>query len=203
MGQLVGELVVGQDARERVRRPRHRGEPDRVPLDERARIRPLSPYGVHKAAGEELCRVASETGGPDTVSLRYFNVFGPRQSADSDYAAAIPIFQCRCAAGERPLIYGDGSQTRDFVHVSDVAAVNLMALERTEPFAGAVYNLARGERVRIDDLARMIMSRAGMDGDPEFSAPRPGDIVHSVADIEKLRRAFGGWEPAMTLERGL
>ncbi len=179
------------------------GEPARVPLSEDDPARPLSPYGVHKLTGEALCRVASETGGPDTVSFRYFNVFGPRQKVDSDYAAAIPIFQQRCAAGELPTIYGDGSQTRDFVHVSDVATANLMALERAEPFGGDVFNLARGEDIRIDALARLILSQHDRSEEPVFADPRAGDIVHSVANIEKLKRAFGGWGPSITLEDGL
>ncbi|MEM7260725.1 MAG: NAD-dependent epimerase/dehydratase family protein, partial [Planctomycetota bacterium] len=128
------------------------GEPESMPLTEDSATRPLSPYGVHKLAGEHLLRVASLTDGIDTVSFRYFNVFGPRQRADSDYAAAIPIFQDKCAGGETPTIYGDGSQTRDFVHVSDVAEANFRALTRDENFGGAVFNLGRGEAIRIDEL---------------------------------------------------
>ncbi|MCA8959751.1 MAG: NAD-dependent epimerase/dehydratase family protein [Planctomycetes bacterium] len=172
-------------------------------LTENAPLCPVSPYGVHKLTGEHLCRVSAQGGGPDAVSFRYFNVYGPRQRADSDYAAAIPIFRARCADGETPTIYGDGDQTRDFVHVEDVAHANLLAIERSTPFDGAVLNVARGESVTIGDLARAVMQSYGVSGEPTYAPPRAGDIRRSVSDVSRLRIELDGWSPTIGLAEGL
>ena len=172
-------------------------------LAESAAPYPVSPYGVHKLTGEHLCRVSAQSGGPDAVSFRYFNVYGPRQRADSDYAAAIPIFRACCANGEHPTIYGDGRQTRDFIHVEDVARANLLALERIAPFDGAVINVGRGESITIDALARAVMRCYGLDGDPQHAPARTGDIRQSVSDVSRLRVEMNGWSPRISLTEGL
>ena len=172
------------------------------PLTEDSPTDPLSPYGAHKLAGEHLARSLALAGGPDTVSLRYFNVYGPRQRSDSDYAAAIPIFFRRIEEEKRPRIFGDGSQTRDFVHVDDVVEANRRALARGGRFNGEAFNVARGKAISIETLAREVLEVAGSDLTPEFADPRPGDILHSSASVEKLRNALG-WSPTISIAEGL
>ena len=178
------------------------GEPTTTPLVEDAPLQPLSPYGAHKLAGEHLCRVASLTGGPDTVSFRYFNVYGDNQPADSAYAAVIPAFRQQLRDGKSPVIYGDGEQTRDFVHVSDVAAANLHALRSDEPWNGAVFNVARGEGISIAQLASQLCLLEANGQSARHEPCRAGDIQHSVADVTRLRDQFG-WVPVVALDEGL
>ncbi len=174
-----------------------------VPLEETGRITPLSPYGVQKLAVEHLARTISHSGGPDTVSLRYFNVYGPRQSAESAYAAAIPIF-FRCVEEGIDLpIYGDGTQTRDFVHVHDVVEANRRVLLREQCWNGETFNVARGIPTSIDELVQQIIQLTGQSQlKLQNSPPRSGDIQHSHASIEKLRATLG-WSPKISLEEGL
>ena len=157
---------------------------------------------VQKLAGEHLCRVAALNGGPDALSFRFFNVYGERQSIDSDYAAVVPIFRDRCRRGLPLRIYGDGKQTRDFVQVKDVAEAMVRAVAAENSFRGASLNLARGESTSIEELARAIGETAEVEPVIEFDDPRPGDILHSVADLTKLREVFG-WAPETTLPDGL
>ncbi|MFQ5655449.1 MAG: NAD-dependent epimerase/dehydratase family protein [Planctomycetota bacterium] len=178
------------------------GEPARLPLAESDPVLPLSAYGAHKLAAEHLCRIASLAGGPDTASLRYFNVYGSRQRADSDYAAVIPKFREACARGEAPRIFGDGEQTRDFVHVRDVVEANLRLLDHPEPWQGEVFHVASGSSTRIIDLAQLIAAESGCDEDPVFAPPRPGDVRRSAASVRKLADALG-WSPGISLEEGL
>ncbi len=159
---------------------------------------PLSPYTVTKLTSEYYCRVFQEVYGLATVSLRYFNVYGPRQDADSQYAAVIPRFIKRVFRGEAPIIFGDGEQTRDFSFVGDaVAATVLVALSD----ATGVFNVGGGRSITINRLARLIIRLSGNSIEPVYSNPRPGDVRHSLADISRAM-AFG-YRPEYHIEAGL
>lgn len=183
------------------------GEPVRVPVRETDPPAPLSPYGVHKLAAEHLLRVAAETSPIDTVSFRYFNVFGPGQSPHSAYAAAIPRFHQRLAAAEPAVIFGDGAQTRDFIHVTDVARLNIAALDATAAWGGLALNVGSGEATSIRELASILARLHGQPDDPTFEPARPGDILDSVASVEALHAALAArglaWTPEISLEDGL
>ncbi|MDD1669960.1 MAG: GDP-mannose 4,6-dehydratase, partial [Methanomicrobiales archaeon] len=160
---------------------------------------PKSPYAVSKLAGEHYMRIFSELYDIRTVSLRYFNVFGPRQDPDSPYAAVIPRFITRILRGEPVVIHGDGGQTRDFTFVRDVVQGNLKAMESG---ARGVFNLACGERNSIRDLARTIMDITGRDVPVRHDEPRPGDVRDSLADITAARQRLQ-YAPGYNLRTGL
>jgi len=174
------------------------GDTPTLPKREDMPPNPQSPYAVTKLAGEYYCRVFQEVYGLPTVCLRYFNVYGPRQDPNSQYAAVIPRFISRVSQGEPPVIYGDGKQTRDFTFVEDAIEANILAAENE---ATAVFNIGRGEKISINQLAELIISLAGSNLKPVHSAPRPGDIRHSLADICRAQ-AFG-YTPRYDLEQGL
>ena len=178
------------------------GDTRQIPTPEIAPTHPLSPYGTHKLNSENFCRITSESGGPDCVSFRYFNIYGPGQRADSPYAAVIPIFRSLCRQGEKPVIYGDGSQVRDFVFVGDVVEANMRALMSPTPWRGLVMNLGSGVGTTIGELAALIMELEGMPGPPEHQPARIGDIHRSVADVGRLQRSLG-WQPRTTIRQGL
>ena len=178
------------------------GDVETSPVAESVPKQPTSPYGVQKLAGEHLCRVSAQTGGPDALSFRFFNVYGERQSPDSDYAAVVPIFRDRCRRGLPLRIFGDGRQTRDFVQVTDVAGAIVRAVEAEGRFGGESLNLARGETTSIEELAREIAMAAGVECTIEYAEPRPGDILHSVADLTRLREVLA-WTPPTALAAGL
>ena len=160
------------------------GEPDVRPTPEGEPKLPLSPYGVTKMVGEEYLRVYHYVYGLETVTLRYFNVFGARQAADSEYSAVIPIFLSRLFRGERPVIYGDGLQSRDFTYIDNVVEANMLAASApAEKVAGRVMNAACGGFVTVKDLCLKLIEFCGSDLEPEYADPRPGDILHSHADI--------------------
>lgn len=174
------------------------GESPTLPKREDMVPDPRSPYAVSKLAGEYYCRVFHGVYGLPTVCLRYFNVYGPRQDPDSQYAAVIPLF-IRSALDNRPcIIYGDGQQTRDFTFVGDVVEANIRAAETD---AAGVYNIGRGERVSISELAGLVSELVGSSAAPDHRPPRPGDIRHSLADIS-LAGQFG-YNPQYDLEAGL
>jgi nucleoside-diphosphate-sugar epimerase len=162
---------------------------------------PLSPYALSKWVGERYCQSFSRIYGVPAVALRYFNVYGPRQDPRSQYAAAVPIFITRMLAGERPVIYGDGEQTRDFVFVEDVVQANLLAAEAPGA-SGEVFNVASSESLSVNRLARTIADVLGRPLEPVYAAERAGDIRHSAADIGKIAAGLG-YVPRFDFRRGL
>jgi UDP-glucose 4-epimerase len=160
---------------------------------------PLSPYAVSKHTGEEYLRVFSEVYGLRTLSLRYFNVFGPRQDPNSQYAAVIPNFITKILRHEPPVIHGDGNQSRDFTYVKDVVQANVRAMESD---AQGIFNVAYCKRIDLNDLAAMIMDSTGIRVAPVHDAPRAGDVRDSLADITRAQQAFG-YSPEYTVKSGL
>ncbi|MDX2176269.1 MAG: SDR family oxidoreductase [Candidatus Sumerlaeia bacterium] len=162
---------------------------------------PQSPYAAAKLAAEHYCAAWTRVYGLDTVSLRYFNVFGPRQDPASDYAAVIPRFAARMLRGERPVIYGDGGQTRDFTYIANNVRAVLLACV-AEDVAGRVFNIACGRAHSLLELVAALNAVLGTAIEPEFSPPAPGDVRHSKADISAARAALG-YEPEVEFEEGL
>jgi len=168
------------------------GEPQRLPIDENHPTKPLSPYGLSKLAGEQVAQMLA----PGAAVLRLFNVYGPGQTGP--YAGVISKFIERAKRGFPPVIYGDGTQSRDFIHVADVARFVEVVLDRG---AAGVFNVGTGRAVSIRELAAIVMRLAGLGGELVYGPPRPGDIKHSAADVSKARAL--GWEPSVPLEEGL
>ena len=160
---------------------------------------PKSPYAITKLDGEFYCKMFASEGWLPTVSLRYFNVFGPRQDPKSQYAAAVPIFIDRAVKIEPITIHGDGEQTRDFIYVKDVAAAN--AFFATQSDATGVFNVGYGQRITINDLAATICRLANSRSEIQHTAERSGDVKHSLAAIDKLRAA--GFKPESNFQEGL
>jgi nucleoside-diphosphate-sugar epimerase len=177
------------------------GNSPTLPKHEKMETHPLSPYALTKLAGEHYLRIFTELYGLETVSLRYFNVFGPRQDPRSEYAAVIPKFITLIARGERPTIYGDGLQSRDFTYVSNNVNANLLACAASG-IAGQVFNIACGERFTLLDLVGAINRILGTSIEPILEDERPGDVKHSLADISKAREAMG-FEPTISFAEGL
>jgi UDP-glucose 4-epimerase len=177
------------------------GDDPVMPKRESMALTPTSPYAASKAAGEQLCQVAGAVYGVEAVSLRFFNVFGPRQRADSAYAAVIPVFLDRLQRGEQPVIFGDGSQTRDFVYIDNVVDANLAAAIAPRA-AGKVFNVASGRSVSLLSLVGAIGTIIGRSVEPRFEPARPGDIVYSEADITAAREALG-YTPRIDFQEGL
>ena len=172
------------------------GNPVRLPIDEEHPTKPISPYGESKLLGEKC--VLNEFRG-SAFSLRLFNVYGRGQNPE--YAGVITKFLERVSRGEPPIIYGDGEQTRDFVYVGDVADAFIQAL--TSNLRGAyVFNIGTGNAVTINQLARIIIELAGLNVEPIYADPRPGDIRHSYANISRIKSVLG-WQPKISLEEGL
>jgi nucleoside-diphosphate-sugar epimerase len=162
---------------------------------------PLAPYAVSKLAAEQYCRVAHLVYGLETVCLRYFNVFGRRQDPFSQYSAVIPKFITAMRAGVAPTIYGDGTQSRDFTHIDDVVAANILALDAV-PAAGRIYNIACGRQVSLNELVAKLNEILGTQLDAEYLDPRPGDVMHSLADVGRAERELG-FKAAVELAQGL
>lgn len=175
------------------------GDVPTLPKREDMRPLPRSPYAVSKLAAEQYCQVFSEIYGLETVSLRYFNVFGPRQDPASDYAAVIPKFITRILNRQRPVIYGDGKQTRDFTYVQDVVQANIKAMESDTT---GVFNIACHKQTSLIELAEIIMDSIGVRCTPVFEPPRPADVRDSLADIDSAKSAFG-YSPQYTITQGL
>lgn len=179
------------------------GGAEQLPTPESAPLVPRSPYAVSKLAGETYCRVWSELFGLETVALRYFNVYGPRQRPDSAYAAVIPLFTAALRTGARPLVHGDGKQSRSFAYIDDVVAANLAAAEAPpEACSGKAYNIGGSSTNTLLELLDELGSILGVEFQPEHTAPRAGDIRHSFADITAAARDLG-WQPTVTLPDGL
>jgi UDP-glucose 4-epimerase len=177
------------------------GEAAGLPKTEDMPTAPKAPYGVSKLAAEQYCRVFAQVYGIETVSLRYFNVFGPRQHPDSEYAAVIPRFLRRMLAGKPPVIFGDGEQSRDFTPVHDVVAANLLAA-RSPKGVGEIMNVAGGKASTLNRLVAWLNELLGTDLAPVHQPPRPADIRHSYASIRKAE-ALLGYRPAMDVREGL
>ncbi|HID63737.1 MAG TPA: SDR family oxidoreductase, partial [Anaerolineae bacterium] len=177
------------------------GDAPTLPKTEEMKPAPLSPYAVSKLAGEHYGQVFYQVYGLETVALRYFNVFGPRQDPTSQYAAVIPKFVTAMLKGERPVIYGDGEQSRDFSYVTNVVQANLLAANAPE-VGGQVFNIACGQRYNLLELVATINRILGTDIAPVHTAPRAGDIKHSLADIARARERLG-YQVEVEFEEGL
>ncbi len=162
---------------------------------------PLSPYAAAKFAGESYCRAFTSTYGLETVVIRYFNVFGPRQDPNSEYSAVIPLFVTAMLTGKRPTVFGDGRQSRDFTYIDNVVAANLAAAE-AKGASGQVFNVACGQQFSLLDLIASINKALGTKIEPKFKPPRAGDVRESLADISAARRVLG-YEPVVDFEEGL
>lgn len=178
------------------------GNTPTLPKTESMPASPLSPYAVAKLTGEHLMRVYAHVHGLETLSLRYFNVFGPRQDPKSQYAAVIPNFITAALTGTRPVVHGDGEQTRDFCFVENTVAANLQAAGCRTKLAGEMVNVACGDRTSLNQLLRLVAEETGTKLDPEYRAPRAGDVRDSLADIEAARRLFA-YEPKVRIREGL
>ncbi len=162
---------------------------------------PISPYGAAKLAGEYYCRAFSSTYGFETVCLRYFNVFGPRQDPNSPYSAVIPLFITAMLSGRRPVIFGDGLQSRDFTYVDNVVHANLLAMD-AQGVSGRMFNCANGRNTSLLRLVELLNQLLGTDVQPIHDALRPGDVRESLADITQARRMLG-YETQVHFEEGL
>jgi nucleoside-diphosphate-sugar epimerase len=178
------------------------GDTPKLPKSEDMPPSPLSPYAVHKVTGEYYCRIFWRLYGLETLSLRYFNVFGPRQDPQSQYAAVIPRFITAILAGQQPTIFGDGKQSRDFSHVENVITANLAACEAPKEALGESFNIACGDRITLLDLVATINGIVGKNIAPKFDPPRPGDVLHSQADISKAQKLLG-WTPRVDFREGI
>ena len=171
------------------------------PQREDAAARPISPYGVSKLAAEGYCRAFSQVYGLETVAVRYFNVFGPRQDPLSQYAAVIPKFITAALRGERPVIFGDGEQSRDFTYIDNTVDGTLLA-STAEGVAGETFNVACGEATTLNQLLHHVRDISGKDIEAVYEARQPGDLQRSQADISRAREALG-YDPAIDVRAGL
>ena len=179
------------------------GDLAQLPKTEDMLPNPLSPYAVSKLAAEKYCQVFYKLYNLETVSVRYFNVFGPRQDPTSQYSAVIPKFISIMMTSKAPVIYGDGEQSRDFTYVQNVVEANLQACEvGHEELAGEVFNIAYGKRITLNDLVEKINGILGTTIKAVYSEPRAGDIKHSLANIGKARQ-FLGYDPKFDFDQGL
>jgi nucleoside-diphosphate-sugar epimerase len=178
------------------------GDQPTLPKSEQMLPDPLSPYAVAKLVGEYYCQVFTRVYGLETVSLRYFNVFGPRQDPGSQYSGVVSRFISSLLSGEQPVIYGDGEQSRDFTYVDNVVAANLSAASAKDA-AGKIINVANGQRITLNELLAELKDLTGkQDVTAEYHEPRVGDVRHSLADIT-LARKFLGYESKVDLREGL
>jgi UDP-glucose 4-epimerase len=161
----------------------------------------LSPYAAAKLAGEFYCQSYFHSFGLETVGIRYFNVFGPRQDPNSPYSAVIPLFVSRILSGEQPSIYGDGLQSRDFTYVANIVRGNILASE-VPSIGGRIFNIADGRRTTLLQLLELLAKLLGKEITPVFLPPRVGDVRESLADISLARKVLG-YEPIVGLEEGI
>jgi UDP-glucose 4-epimerase len=177
------------------------GASQTLPKTETMTTDPISPYGVSKLAVEHYCRIYNEIFDLRTTSLRYFNVFGPRQDPHSQYAAVVPRFITWAMAGEKLKVFDDGNQVRDFTFVRDTVEANLLAA-KSKASDGEVLNVAAGATMAVNELAGMVFELLGKDTGIEYAPPRPGEIRDSWADISKAKDLLG-YEPKYTMRKGL
>ncbi len=177
------------------------GDDPESPKRENMRPQPLSPYAVGKLAGEYYCKMFAELYEVETVAFRYFNVFGKRQDPNSQYAAVIPKFITAMVAGDRPVIFGDGLQTRDFVHVKNVVEANILAATVPGRISG-LFNCACGEAITLNDVVSAINEILGTSIDPIYADPRAGDIKYSLASIDLLKEQLH-FVPKLNFKDGL
>jgi len=177
------------------------GDSPTLPKTESMLPAPLSPYAAAKLFGEYYCSVFSKVFGLETISLRYFNVFGPYQNPKSQYAAAIPAFVTSILNDRPPTIFGDGEQSRDFTYVDNVVEANLLAA-RAPQANGETINIACGQRITLNEVVRLINQYLGKNVQPVYAPPRAGDVKHSLADIQKARQLIG-YQPVISFEKGL
>jgi nucleoside-diphosphate-sugar epimerase len=177
------------------------GASEELPKREDHHPLPIAPYAVSKLAGEGHCRSFWHVYGLETVALRYFNVFGPRQDPTSQYSAVIPMFITAFLDGQRPTIYGDGEQSRDFTYIENVVEATLLAA-RADGVAGETFNVASGERISLNTLIAELRELTGKEIEPIYADPRPGDVRHSLADVSKAREALG-YELVVNAREGL
>jgi len=177
------------------------GDTEVLPKTEGMPPNPLSPYALQKFVGERYCKLYYDLYGLETVSLRYFNVFGPDQDPHSEYSAVIPKFVTKLLANEPITVYGDGEQSRDFTYVGNVVEANLLALRAFE-VSGNVCNIGCGEHITLNKLIRLREEILGVKSNVNYAAPKPGDVRHSLADITRARRLLG-YEPKVMVKEGL
>ena len=177
------------------------GDSPALPKHEQMPVDPLSPYALSKYAGERYCQLFYQLYGVETICLRYFNVFGPNQDAGSQYAAVIPRFIYATLNGKPITIYGDGEQTRDFIFVENVVSANILAAS-IDGVVGKVFNIACGERISINQLAKHLMDVLGQKVPVIYEEPRTGEVKHSLADISKAVELLG-YSPAIDIWEGL
>jgi len=178
------------------------GNTAELPKHEGMVPRPLSPYAVTKLAGEEYCRAVHASFGVETVALRYFNIFGPRQDPASQYAAVVPKFIVSAMANESPVIYGDGEQTRDFTYVANAVQANMVACSAPAEACGEVFNVGCGARISVNELWRQITGILESKARAQYEPARVGDVRDSLASLDRSRRVLG-YEPVVSLEEGL
>jgi nucleoside-diphosphate-sugar epimerase len=179
------------------------GDTPTLPKHEGMLPAPITPYAVAKLAGEHYLACFTRVYGLETVSLRYFNVFGPFQDPTSHYSGVLAIFCRKMLAGEQPTIYGDGEQSRDFTYIDNVVAGNLLAAEApAERITGKMMNLATGKKITLNQTFDILKGLTGYDGKPAYEAPRAGDIKESLADISRARNLLG-YEPKVDFSEGL
>lgn len=176
------------------------GSTETLPKVETMEAHPESPYALSKYYTEKLALQFSDLYDIDTAALRYFNIFGPRQDPNGDYAAVIPKFIALMLDGKQPVIYGDGEQSRDFTYIDNAVQANLLAAE--SDVTGEAYNVGCGGRVTVNELAGELNNLLGTDIDPKYDSPRPGDVRHSHADISKARENLG-YQPEVGFTKGL
>jgi UDP-glucose 4-epimerase len=177
------------------------GDSEELPKHEAMRPDPLSPYGIAKLVGEMYCKVFFDVYGLETVSLRYFNIFGPYQDPASMYAAVVPIFITKLMTGGSPLVYGDGEQSRDFTYIDNAVQANILATTSAKA-PGKVINVACGTRFTLNDLLNRLSDLTGVKTPATYVDPRAGDILHSQGDISVASDLLG-YSPRITFEEGL
>ncbi len=179
------------------------GDQPTLPKHEQMLPDPISPYAVSKLAGEHYMRSFTRVYGLETVIIRYFNVFGPHQDPSSQYSGVLAKFSLAMLEGRTPVIFGDGTQSRDFTYIENVVDGNLRAMTApAEKVSPGVFNVATGEQITLNEAVRCLRELTGYNGPVDYAPPRTGDIAHSLADISRAREAFG-YEPRVKFQEGL